>query len=133
MQIPGSEKLLEVASGADRGNRFANLLKKTGLSKAAMSSFGEPELLDDLVDHWNAGNHKEVYLFVPLSFAFACVLFLSCGMQRCFGIPRSILLYLCILQFWTSLQFQLHFTSVIPVCSYYTYSLKTVVCHLSCC
>lgn len=60
LQIPGSEKILEAASGADRGNKFANLLKKTGLTKAAMSSFGEPELLDDLVDHWNAGNHKEV-------------------------------------------------------------------------
>ena len=60
LQIPGSEKILEAASGADRGNKFANLLKKTGISKAAMSSFGEPELLDDLVDHWNAGNHKEV-------------------------------------------------------------------------
>jgi len=47
-------------SGADRGNKLANLLKKTGLTKAAMSSFGEPELLDDLADHWNAGNHKEV-------------------------------------------------------------------------
>jgi len=60
LQIPGSEKILETVSGADRGNKFANLLKKTGLTKAAMSSFGEPELLDDLVDHWNAGNHKEV-------------------------------------------------------------------------
>ena len=60
LQIPGSEKILETVSGADRGNKFANILKKTGLTKAAMSSFGEPELLDDLVDHWNAGNHKEV-------------------------------------------------------------------------
>ena len=60
LQIPGSEKILEAASGADRGNKISNLLKKTGLTKAAMSSFGEPELLDDLVDHWNAGNHKEV-------------------------------------------------------------------------
>lgn len=60
MQIPGSEKILETVSGADRGNKLANLLKKTGLTKAAMSSFGEPELLDDLADHWNAGNHKEV-------------------------------------------------------------------------
>lgn len=84
MQIPGSEKLLEVASGADRGNRFANLLKKTGLSKAAMSSFGEPELLDDLVDHWNAGNHKEVYIC-----SYRCLL--TCGMQHCSGVPRSIL------------------------------------------
>lgn len=58
-QIPGSEKILETVSGADRGNKLANLLKKTGLTKAAMSSFGEPELLDDLADHWNAGNHKE--------------------------------------------------------------------------
>ena len=60
MQIPGSEKILETVSGADRGNKIASLFKKTGLTKAAMSSFGEPELLDDLVDHWNAGNHKEV-------------------------------------------------------------------------
>ncbi len=60
LQIPGSEKILETVSGADRGNKLANLLKKTGLTKAAMSSFGEPELLDDLADHWNAGNHKEV-------------------------------------------------------------------------
>ncbi len=60
LQIPGSEKILETVSGADRGNKLANLLKKTGLTKAAMSSFEEPELLDDLADHWNAGNHKEV-------------------------------------------------------------------------
>ncbi len=60
LQIPGSEKILETVSGADRGNKLASLLKKTGLTKAAMSSFGEPELLDDLADHWNAGNHKEV-------------------------------------------------------------------------
>lgn len=66
MQIPGSEKILETVSGADRGNKIANLLKKTGLTKAAMSSFGEPELLDDLVDHWNAGNHKEVRDFASI-------------------------------------------------------------------
>lgn len=68
--------ILETVSGADRGNKFANILKKTGLTKAAMSSFGEPELLDDLVDHWNAGNHKEVCLALYLlaCLPFACVL-----------------------------------------------------------
>ena len=77
LQIPGSEKILEVASGADRGNKFADLLKKTGLTKAAMSSFGEPELLDDLVDHWNAGNHKEVYV------RFCCVDRLTSRSAKC--------------------------------------------------
>ena len=86
-QIPGSEKILEVASGADRGNKFANLLKKTGLTKAAMSSFGEPELLDDLVDHWNAGNHKEVGGICCWWLAMAILVFADSGLSAC-GAPR---------------------------------------------
>lgn len=31
----------------------------TGLAASVNSAFGEPELLDDLLDHWSADIHKE--------------------------------------------------------------------------
>ena len=40
-----------------------------------MSSFGEPELLDDLVDHWNASNHKEVSVTLSILVMYICTCF----------------------------------------------------------
>ena len=33
-------------------------LKGTGLASSLNNAFGTPELLDDLVDHWDADEHK---------------------------------------------------------------------------
>ena len=35
-----------------------SLMQKTGLSSHVNNQFGIPDLLDDLMDHWGAKNHK---------------------------------------------------------------------------
>jgi len=35
-----------------------SLMQKTGLSSHVNNQFGIPDLLDDLMDHWCAKNHK---------------------------------------------------------------------------
>eukprot|EP00955_Chlamydomonas_euryale_P018558 197804-Chlamydomonas_euryale.AAC.3 len=34
-------------------------MQKTGLASAIYNAFGEPEILDDLLDHWSASVHKQ--------------------------------------------------------------------------
>ncbi|GLC63866.1 hypothetical protein PLESTF_000092000 [Pleodorina starrii] len=51
-------RLMMCFRGLYRSPFFRPLMAKTGASAAIMNKFGEPELLDDLRDHWVAPAHK---------------------------------------------------------------------------
>jgi hypothetical protein len=61
-QLPGSERVLKALShacNADRNNVLTDVMHRAGVH-AALMKFEEPELLDDLLDHWGATPHLEV-------------------------------------------------------------------------
>lgn len=64
VQIPMSEKAMGVVSSIGRFAAIDNVLNKTGLwnkvKGTAISHFEEPELLDDLLDHWTSDFHVKV-------------------------------------------------------------------------
>ena len=37
---------------------IVSMMQKTGLSSHLYNSFGEPEILDDLIDHWSSKRHQ---------------------------------------------------------------------------
>eukprot|EP00892_Ulva_mutabilis_P002362 jgi/Ulvmu1/12126/UM084_0053.1 len=51
-EVGALEKFME----AGEGN---NIFTKTGVYNALMNEFGEPELLDDLLDHWGSSRHVD--------------------------------------------------------------------------
>jgi hypothetical protein len=58
LQVPVMESLLEKLQGAMSGHRSVrSMVKKGGLS----DQFGNPGILDDLVDGWAAKLHKSKY------------------------------------------------------------------------
>ncbi|KAG2502194.1 hypothetical protein HYH03_000681 [Edaphochlamys debaryana] len=56
--ITGSHTLLQCFRWLDRTPLLRPMVAKTGVSSAIMNKFGEPELLDDLADHWVAPGHR---------------------------------------------------------------------------
>ncbi|GFR42308.1 hypothetical protein Agub_g3210, partial [Astrephomene gubernaculifera] len=56
--IAGSHVLMSCFRRLDRTAFLRPLLAKTGASAAILDKFGEPELLDDLRDHWVAPGHR---------------------------------------------------------------------------
>lgn len=63
-QIPLTEKAMSLLSNIGREHAVDMLLSKTGLWGAVrgkvVSGFNEPELLDDLLDHWTSDFHSKV-------------------------------------------------------------------------
>ncbi|KAG2487923.1 hypothetical protein HYH03_013503 [Edaphochlamys debaryana] len=66
--VPGIEEAMMALAGTGvMANALTAFLQKTGLSHHIMSQFGEPELLDDLLDHWSAKSHEqEKYCLVKM-------------------------------------------------------------------
>ncbi|PNH09390.1 hypothetical protein TSOC_003985, partial [Tetrabaena socialis] len=66
--VPGVEDAMMALAGTGlMANAMTTFLQKTGLASKIMSQFGEPELLDDLLDHWSAEVHKtEKYCLVRM-------------------------------------------------------------------
>ncbi|KAJ3054680.1 hypothetical protein HK097_001160, partial [Rhizophlyctis rosea] len=55
----------KVKSAIDAGlSDVKKAFGKSGLMKGMLNKFGEPELLDDLIDHWTHENHTNERLFV---------------------------------------------------------------------
>lgn len=58
-------------SAVGREHAIDTILSKTGLWGAVkgkvVSGFNEPELLDDLLDHWTSDYHSKVQLFLTAS------------------------------------------------------------------
>ena len=57
-KVPISEGLLQLVSNMNRISALNALLVKTNILSSLMK-FDEPELLDDLVDHWTGVHHSE--------------------------------------------------------------------------
>lgn len=75
-QIPMSEQAMGALSVVGRLNVIDKRLEQLGLwSKLGiMSAFKEPEILDDLVDHWGAAIHEKVGLCMCVGRVFVgCV------------------------------------------------------------
>ncbi|EFJ41758.1 hypothetical protein VOLCADRAFT_121617 [Volvox carteri f. nagariensis] len=66
--VPGIEEAMMALAGTGlMVSALTAFLQKTGLSSQIYSHFGEPELLDDLLDHWSARSHEmEKYCFVRM-------------------------------------------------------------------
>ncbi|GIL73332.1 hypothetical protein Vretifemale_3526 [Volvox reticuliferus] len=66
--VPGIEEAMMALAGTGlMVSALTAFLQKTGLSSQIYSQFGEPELLDDLLDHWSARPHEvEKYCFVRM-------------------------------------------------------------------
>lgn len=64
MQIPLTEKAMGLLSNLGRDNTVDMLMNKMGawglMKGKVISGFNEPELLDDLLDHWTADPHVKV-------------------------------------------------------------------------
>ncbi|KAG2448173.1 hypothetical protein HYH02_006758 [Chlamydomonas schloesseri] len=57
--VPGVEDAMMALAGTGvMANALTAFLQKTGLSEHLFNMFGEPELLDDLLDHWSADVHE---------------------------------------------------------------------------
>ncbi|KAG2442407.1 hypothetical protein HXX76_002493 [Chlamydomonas incerta] len=57
--VPGVEDAMMALAGTGvMANALTAFLQKTGLSEHLFNAFGEPELLDDLLDHWSADVHE---------------------------------------------------------------------------
>jgi hypothetical protein len=74
-QIPLSEKAMGVLSTLGRTPAIDMVLHKTGLwgsvKGKVVSHFEEPELLDDLLDHWTSDFHTKVPPpFIPPPFYY---------------------------------------------------------------
>jgi len=63
-QIPLSEKAMGMMSSVGRVAAIDTILQKTGLwgsvKGKVVSQFEEPQLLDDLLDHWTSDFHTKV-------------------------------------------------------------------------
>ncbi|GMH41547.1 hypothetical protein BSKO_09457 [Bryopsis sp. KO-2023] len=62
-KVPLTEATLEMLSMFNRIDAVNEILQKTGLLSSIMA-FDEPELLDDLMDHWTAGPHMQERTYV---------------------------------------------------------------------
>ncbi|DBB15612.1 TPA: hypothetical protein ACH3X3_003824 [Trebouxia sp. C0006] len=51
--LPGQEKVWRLLDNAKVGH----IMSKTGLGQKITDNFGEAKLLDDIIDHWDAGQH----------------------------------------------------------------------------
>lgn len=51
--LPGQEKVWRLLDNAKVGR----IMSKTGLGQKITDNFGEAKLLDDIIDHWDAGQH----------------------------------------------------------------------------
>ncbi|GFR40520.1 hypothetical protein Agub_g1089 [Astrephomene gubernaculifera] len=90
--IPGVEEaMLALAGTGLMANALTAFLQKTGLSTQIISQFGEPELLDDLLDHWSSPSHEvEKYCLVRMMQDLAAArgfrFTLLCGDVHCAGV-----------------------------------------------
>lgn len=62
--IVGSEGIMETMQAASKVDFITNALNSTGLNKVIYSHLDEPELLDDIKDHWTATGHEKERLYV---------------------------------------------------------------------
>ncbi|KAL3136206.1 hypothetical protein ABBQ32_007220 [Trebouxia sp. C0010 RCD-2024] len=51
--LPGQEKVWRLLDNAKVGH----IMSKTGMGQKIVDNFGEAKLLDDIIDHWDAGQH----------------------------------------------------------------------------
>ncbi|KXZ56912.1 hypothetical protein GPECTOR_1g822 [Gonium pectorale] len=90
--VPCLEDAMDALAGTGiMGNAMSLFLQKTGLSSQIYSQFGEPELLDDLLDHWSAKTHEEektwfVHLMQDLAAARGIRFTLLSGDVHCAGV-----------------------------------------------
>lgn len=57
--LGGAEEALALLQSYDPSAQFSQLMAKTGLWASLINGFEEPELLDDLRDHWDAVGHAK--------------------------------------------------------------------------
>ncbi|KAK9828764.1 hypothetical protein WJX72_001969 [[Myrmecia] bisecta] len=63
-EIVASEDVLNLFSTSNRSEVMDFLMTKTGLRSSVLSKFDEPELSDDIGDHWTSANHRKERIMV---------------------------------------------------------------------
>lgn len=48
----------QVLNTVSKSGLIKGAIQKTGVASGLMNQFGDVELLDDIVDHWDADEHK---------------------------------------------------------------------------
>jgi len=62
--LKGAEPVLKTMQSLNKNPFIAKVFKLTGITKAVFNDMGEPELLDDLTDHWTGENHADERRFL---------------------------------------------------------------------